>query len=321
MPILSSHYKAPAWIGGKHAQTIIPALFRKVTGVNLVRERIPTEDYDFLDIDWCTRGHSRLVIISHGLEGNSRQPYSLGMIKAFTSSGWDALAWNFRGCSGEPNQSVRFYHAGSTGDLKSVIQHAVRTGRYSRIALLGFSLGGSLTLKYLGDYASRLPKEVQQACVFSVPCDLYACAQSLAKGINRVYLNRFLVTLKAKVEQKAKLYPELFSRVKIWKIQDFIDFDNIITAPFCGFKDAMHYYIECSSKRSIPHILVPTLIVNAENDPFLHPSCFPREECQKSPNVFFECPYDGGHQGFTKEKVAGPYWSEERALEFLEQNH
>ncbi len=320
MPLLASQYKAPAWIGGKHAQTIIPALFRKVTGVSLTRERIFTEDQDFLDIDWSCQGHERLAIISHGLEGNSRQAYILGMIQAFTSNGWDALGWNFRGCSGEHSHSVRLYHAGSTGDLKCVIDHACKTKRYKEIVLLGFSLGGNITLKYLGDHASTLPSEIKKACVFSVPCDLYACARSLATGINRIYLNRFLATLKVKMAHKAKLHPELFSRVNFSKIQDFIDFDNLITAPLCGFKDALHYYVECSSKRSIPHIQIPALIVNAGNDPFLHPACFPNEECQKSPHVYFESPYDGGHQGFIGKQLIGTYWSEERALKFMNTN-
>lgn len=317
MPILTSNYKAPIWIGGKHAQTIIPGLFRKVSGVHLTRERITTEDHDFLNIDWSSHKHSRLVIISHGVEGSSRQPYVLGMIRAFTACGWDALGWNFRSCGGELNQTARFYHAGCTYDLKAVIEYALKTKRYQEIVLVGFSLGGSITLKYLADEAANLPKEITKACVFSVPCDLHACAIALSKGINRIYLNRFLVTLKEKIAQKGKLYPNLYGRVNLSKIQDFIDFDNMITAPFSGFKDALHYYVECSGKRSIPRIRTQTLIVNAENDPFLHPACFPHEECDKSSHVFFECPRDGGHQGFIKEQLHGTYWSEERALEFL----
>lgn len=317
MPVISSLYKAPAWIGGKHAQTIIPALFRKVVGVTYQRERIKTEDEDFLDIDWSCQGHKRLVIFSHGLEGSSRQAYILGMVQAFNSQGWDALAWNFRSCSGELNSTLRIYHGGSINDLHTVVMRALQENRYTEISLVGFSLGGNITLKYLGDTAETLPKEVKSACVISVPCDLYACARSLSVGINRIYLNRFLVTLKAKMLLKAKLHPGHFSGVKIEKIQDFIDFDNQITAPLCGFKDAVHYYIECSSKRSIPHIKIPTLIVNAQNDPFLHPSCFPHEECQKSASVIFESPYDGGHQGFIKREISGSYWSEERAVKFL----
>ena len=318
MPVISSKYIAPAWIGGKHAQTIIPSLFRTVSGIHYLRERIATDDGDFLDLDWSRIESKKLLILSHGLEGSSRQHYILGMVKEFNARGWDALAWNFRSCGGQLNQSTRLYHGGCTYDLHAVIGHALKTKPYKQICLAGFSLGGNITLKYLGDYRAELPKQVKRAAVFSVPCDLYACARTLSHGINRIYLNRFLNTLKAKMAQKAKLSPGLFSGVNFDKIQDFIDFDNLITAPMCGYRDAAHYYFECSSKYSISKIDIPTLIVNAENDPFLHPACFPREECHKSECVYFENPYDGGHQGFMKNTLIGTYWSEERAVEFLE---
>jgi len=319
MPVIASDYKAPAWIGGKHAQTILPALFRKVAGVDYLRERITTDDDDFLDLDWSRLGSNTLAILSHGLEGSSRALYILGMVKELNARGWDTLSWNFRGCSGEPNHSVRLYHGGCINDLKSVVDHACKTKAYKRICLLGFSLGGNITLKYVGDLKADLPSALDQVCVFSVPCDLYACARNLSHGVNRFYLNRFLVTLKEKMSAKAKLHPGLFSSVQFKKIQDFIDFDNRVTAPLCGFKDAVHYYIECSSKHSIPKIEHPTLIVNAMNDPFLHPACFPHEDCQKSPYVTLESPFDGGHQGFIKDRLIGTYWSEERALKFFEE--
>lgn len=319
MPVISSKYKAPAWIGGKHAQTIIPALFRTVTGVEFLRERISTDDGDFLDIDWSRCDSKKLVICSHGLEGSTRQHYILGMTKEFNARGWDVLGWNFRGCSGEPNRAIRDYNGGCTEDLKCVIDHACKTKLYKKISLIGFSLGGNITLKFLADYRDELPSQLQRACVFSVPCDLYACARNLSHGLNRIYLNRFMATLKAKTAGKAKLYPGVFSNINLEKIQDFIDFDNYVTAPLCGYKDAVHYYLECSSKYSIAKIELPTLIVNALNDPFLHPACFPHEECQKSSNVILERPYDGGHQGFIKDRLMGTFWSEERALQFLEE--
>lgn len=319
MPIFSSKYRAPLWIGGKHAQTIIPALFRKVYGVQYLRERITTEDNDFLDLDWSRIGSKKLIVISHGLEGSSRQAYVLGMVKQFNACGWDALAWNLRSCSGELNHSVRFYHGGCIEDLQAAIQHAVKSKKYREICLIGFSLGGNITLKYLGDLQASIPSQIHRACVLSVPCDLYACARSLSHGINRIYLNSFLTTLKEKIRRKTQFFPGLYSKIPIDKIQDFIDFDNHITAPLCGFKDAFHYYLECSSKHSISKIKTPTLIVNALNDPFMHPACFPHEECHNSSWVNLESPYDGGHQGFIKNQISGTYWSEERALEFLEE--
>lgn len=319
MPIRNCNYKAPVWIGGKHSQTILPSLFREVNGIDYLRERISTPDGDFLDLDWSRVGSKKLIICSHGLEGSSRQHYVRGMVKEFNAIGWDAVGWNLRGCSGEPNHTIKIYDAGCVPDLAEVVNHAVATKRYKEICLIGYSLGGNLTLKYLGDYRDHLPKEIKRGCVFSTPCDLYACARNLSHGINRIYLNRFMVTLKEKVGQKAKIQPGLFSSIDLKKIHDFIDFDNYITAPLGGYKDAVHYYMTCSSKFVIGKIEVPTLIVNALNDPFLHPSCFPREECSRSKTVTFESPYDGGHLGFTKNSISGTYWSEERAMEFFEE--
>lgn len=319
MPIIESQYKAPLWIGGKHAQTIIPALFRKVSGVDYLRTRISTIDGDFLEIDWSRVDSKKLVICSHGLEGSTRGAYVMGMVKEFNARGWDALAWNFRSCGGEMNNSARFYHGGCTYDLKSVLDHAVSTKKYKEICLIGFSLGGNITLKFLADYRNDLPSALKKACVFSVPVDLYACARNLSHGINRVYLNRFLETLKEKMAKKMALNPGLYSSISLENINDFIEWDNRITAPLCGFKDAIHYYIECSSKYSIKKIEIPTLIVNAQNDPFMHPACFPQEECHQSDAVYFENPYDGGHQGFMKDKIHGTYWSEERAIRFIEE--
>lgn len=318
MPLIESKYKAPVWIGGKHRQTIIPALFRKVTGVEYLRARISTLDGDFLELDWSRINSENLVICSHGLEGSSRQPYIMGMVKEFNARGWDALAWNFRGCGSELNHSARLSHAGSTHDLKAVVNHAIKTKPYKKICLIAFSLGGNLTLKYLGDHKAELPKILKRACVISAPVDLYACAKNLSQGINRIYLNRFLDTLKVKMEKKIKANPGLYSSVNIKNINNFVDWDNQITAPLCGFKDAIHYYSECSSKCSISNIEIPTLVINAKNDPFMHPLCMPYEECKKSSCVYFETPFDGGHQGFIKDKLIGTYWSEERAVEFLE---
>lgn len=317
MPLLSSStYRAPMWIGGKHAQTIIPALFRKVQGVSYIRERIETSDGDFLDLDWSCQGNKRLAIVSHGLEGATTQPYMLGMVKQLNQHQWDTLCWNLRSCSGELNRSVRLYHAGSTDDLKAVVEYA-RNKNYEEIVLVGFSLGGSLIIKYLGEMGTAIPRELSRAVTISVPCDLYACIKALSSGINRIYLNHFLVTLKEKMTRKTKLFPDLLKGINISGIRDLIDFDNHFTAPLNGFRDAWHYYAECSCKKGIGEIRIPSLILNAQNDPFLHPRCFPIEECRKSDHVFFESPYDGGHQGFMKKHVIGTYWSEERVIDFL----
>ena len=170
MPIVPSSYRAPFGFGNGHIQTIY-AHFRQVRGVSYKRERIQTPDGDFLDLDWSAKGARRLAILSHGLEGSTERHYVLGMIRALNRRGWDALAWNYRGCSGEPNRLLRWYHSGDTGDLRAVIEHAAGHN-YEEIAIIGFSLGGNVTLKYLGERAGSTHPLVKKGVAFSVPCDL-----------------------------------------------------------------------------------------------------------------------------------------------------
>lgn len=319
MPIVDSNYHKPIWLPERHAETIVPALFRKVKGVHYDRERIGTFDRDFLDLDWSRVGSSKLVIISHGLEGNSYQEYILGMVKAINKANWDVLAWNFRSCSGEMNNKVRFYRADSTEDLDWVIKHAQKIGKYDEIALIGFSLGGCLSLKLLGELGSSATSRISKAIAFSVPCDLIACVKALSFGFNRfIYLRRFLTMLKNKLVLKIRQFPDLLSYLDVNKIRRFEDFDTYFTAPLYGFKDAYDYYERSSCKKNIPNIRVPTLIVNARNDPFLHPDCQPILECQENSWVNLEMPKEGGHVGFMLSTINGPYWSEQRAVEYLE---
>jgi uncharacterized protein len=316
MPLIPSSYKAPGWLPGKHAETIIPNLMRKVEGIQYTRERITTQDGDFLDLDWSCTGSSKLVIIAHGLEGNTSRPYVLGMVKEMNAAGWDALSWNFRSCSGEINKVVQLYHAGLYRDLAAVISHALSTKRYKEVALIGFSIGGNIVLKYLAETAI-IPSEIFKAAVFSVPCNLKACVEELSLRKNRVYVNNFLETLRVKLEEKIKLYPELLAYLHPKEIRSLIDFDNLFTAPLNGFKNAYHYYEVCSSKHNIPDIRTPVLIVCAQNDPFLNQDCFPLKECADSKWVSFELPEEGGHLGFMKKSIHGRYWSEERVLKYL----
>lgn len=320
MPLISSKYRSPSWFKGRHMQTIVPALFRRVTGVNLIRERISTPDQDFLDIDWSRKGNKRIAILSHGFEGSSRQPYILGMTKALNEAGWDTLSWNFRGCSGEINNKVRFYNAASSDDLELVIEYARKHG-YTRIALIGFSLGGSMTLKYLGEKGSRLPADITHAATISVPDDLYSCVEELSstpfqKG---VYQKRFLDSIKLKLAQKIIQFPDLLAHLDLESIQSIEDFDNQFTAPLCGFQSAVDYYHKGSCKNYIAEIKVPTLILNAQNDPILHPDSHPIYVCRDHKCVFLEMTSEGGHVGFVHTELHDHHWSDKRAVEFLEE--
>jgi uncharacterized protein len=318
MPLIKkSNYKPPFLLQHAHLQTIYPSLFRKFDVNFYQRERINTPDDDFLDLDWSRIGSKKLAIISHGLEGNSHRSYAVGMVKALNQNGWDALAWNFRGCSGEINRQLRFYHSGAVEDLECVIQHVLKTRNYKTISLIGFSMGGNLSLVYLGKNSRNIPSILKKAVVFSVPCDLKASSEKIAKPTNKIYMQRFLRKLHDKVKRKKSLFPNQIDDDHFDQIKNFKDFDDRYTAPIHGFENAEDYWQKCNSKQFIPKIKIPTLIMNAQNDPFLSPECFPYNEVLQTEYVFLEIPKSGGHVGFVqfnKEKI---YWSEKRAIDFL----
>jgi predicted alpha/beta-fold hydrolase len=302
-------YKPPRFLFNKHLETIYPALFRKIELPQFIRERISTPDDDFLDLDWIRNGSDKLVIISHGLEGNSQRPYMKGMAKAFSTNNYDVLAWSYRGCGDEMNRQLRFYHSGATDDLDVVIKHAAK--QYTTIFLVGFSLGGNITLKYLGENQGI----VKGAAVFSVPLNLRSSCEKISTPANRIYAYRFLRSLKKKVIAKSRVMAGI-DVTGIDEISTLKDFDDRYTAPLHGFKDAFHYYASCSSLYVLKDISVPTLIVNAKNDPFLSPDCYPTDINNDS--VHFEYSKHGGHVGFAMFSQNGLYWSELRALQFIE---
>jgi predicted alpha/beta-fold hydrolase len=315
-------YTPPKLLFSSHLETIYPSLFRKVRTQPYTRERISTPDDDFLDLDWMKQKAAKnqerkLVIISHGLEGNTSRAYVRGMARAFYERGADVLAWNYRGCSGEMNRQLRFYHSGATDDLDCVVSHALLQGDYSDIFLIGFSLGGNITLKYLGEPARSLPPAISKAVVFSVPMDLYAGCLKISEPGNWIYSKRFLKRLKNKVKEKSRIKKEI-DATGIDAIQDLLGFDNRYTAPLHGFTDALEYYTACSANRFVSDIRLPTLIVNAQNDPFLSPECSPVSMLMHHPFVRLETPHRGGHVGFALFDANGLYWSELRALAFIQ---
>jgi uncharacterized protein len=305
-------YTSPPLLFNRHLETIYPALFRKVVLPEYERERIITPDDDFLDLFWLKKNSSSLVIISHGLEGNTQRAYIKGMAKAFYDQGFDTLAWNYRGCGEEINKQLRFYHSGATDDLNTVIEHGSR--HYEKIFLVGFSLGGNLTLKYLGEKGNQVNPKIKKAVTFSVPMELHSSCKEISKPTNWPYSNRFLKSLKKKVIAKAKLFPELKTD-RLETIKTLIEFDDTYTAPVHGFKNAIDYYQKCSSLYFLSGIKIPTLIVNAKNDPFLSKECFP--DVSKYNALTFESPTRGGHVGFAQFNQNGLYWSEVRASEFI----
>jgi predicted alpha/beta-fold hydrolase len=314
MPILASRFHPPAFLRNGHLQTILPVILPRRLSVFFERERLELEDGDFLDLDWTRTVGDKLAILSHGLEGSSDNHYNLGMATAVQAAGWDGLAWNFRGCGKEMNRLPRFYHSGETGDLGAVIRFAAT--RYSRIALIGFSLGGNMTLKYLGE-ATPHPAVIGAAAI-SVPINLAACARALdQRWSNRIYLRRFIKSLMAKVEAKAFKFPDQLNVSRSRTIRTFQEFDDRYTAPVHGFRDAADYWKKSSAGQYLGRITVPTLLINACDDPFLTPECFPFAEAKQNPRLFLEAPESGGHVGFIDLVHGIEPWYERRIVEFL----
>ncbi|MEP2776118.1 MAG: alpha/beta fold hydrolase [Luteolibacter sp.] len=315
MPLIpETSYRPPAWLRGGHWQTVHPVLFRRVENVTPLRERLELEDGDFVDLDWSGKSSGKLAIISHGLEGSSKATYVQGMAKSLISRGWDVLAWSYRGCSGEPNRLPSFYHSGKTEDLDCVIRHAKENHPAKHIDLVGFSLGGNLTLKYVGERGAEIDRTIRRAVAFSVPCELACCSRTLEEKGNRLYMERFLKTLRRKVLEKEQIFPGQINVEGMDTIRSFADFDGRYTAPLHGFRDAEDYWERSSCRRVLAGIAIPSLLVNAANDPILGPDCYPEEEARGSRHFHLEIPAAGGHCGFGAGKE---YWSESRAAEFL----
>lgn len=317
MPILAPSYTPPLGIRNGHFQTVLPTIFRVIRGVRYQRERITTPDGDFLDLDWTRVDSPRLVVLCHGLEGCSSRAYIKGMARACNRRGWDVLAWNYRSCSGEINRTLRFYHMGATEDLECVLEHVRQSFSYEKISMVGFSMGGNLILKYLGERPFAEQKLIHRAVAFSVPCDLQASAEYLARPQNTIYMKRFIKMFRAKIEAKAKLFPGQISAEYAREMTTFREWDEYYTAPLHGFKNAEDYWEKCSSIGFIPQVKIPTLLVNARNDPFLPRECYPDELAKASENFVLEMPKSGGHVGFMAFNLRGEFWSEQRATEFL----
>lgn len=317
MPIISSSYQGPpAYLFNGHLETIIPSLFRRVNGVNYLREKISTPDHDFLNLDWSKVGGNRLLIISHGLEGDSKRHYAMGLVKLFNSKGIDVLVWNNRSCGGEINLNPILYHHGASYDLDTTIKHVQKPNEYKEIFLVGISMGGAQTLKYLGEKGKDLPKEITRAAVYSAPCNLASSAATLKLKSNTFYRKRFLDKLKKKIEEKAVQFPDLIDLDLLKGVNDFDTFDTFFTAKLHGFKDANDFYQAVSADNWMKFIEIPTLILNALNDPLLGPECYPITLAESKTEIILEMPKRGGHTGFV---LPGQEftWAENRFAEFL----
>ena len=312
--IAEDNYQKPWYYFNEHVETIIPSVRNKAPEVSYSRERLELSDGDFLDLDWLKSGKNRLMIITHGFEGNSARHYVRRPASYFFQRSWDVCAWNCRSCSGEMNRLTRFYHHGATEDLEAVIDHAIESG-YESIVLMGLSMGGSMSLKYLGE--TQRPSDVKGAVTFSVPCNLTDSAVALARPKNRFYENRFLKKLKKKIIIKSEMHEDI-DVDRLDEVKRFEQFHRRYSVPLHGFSSLEEFYQKATCDQFFDGIKVPVLIGNALNDPLLEGGCFPIATAQRSSSIHLKTPKFGGHVGFT---IPGQHftWIELEAEKFVKE--
>ncbi len=309
------------WLRGAHAQSIGGRLLRGTKGRGLRRERLELPDGDFVDLDFTDAAAPGrpLALVLHGLEGSSRRGYALNTYRELARRGIGAVGLNFRGCSGEPNRLARSYHSGETGDLAFVLAHLGERYADSIMGVVGFSLGGNVLLKYLGELGEEAAPGIRAAVAISVPFDLGACADALATTpMGRFYTRRFIDSLLLKLRAKAKLVNGRVDLERARAARTFRAFDDIVTAPLHGFAGAAEYYERSSSVHYLERIRVETLLLQAEDDPFLPRGVIPRDRIRANPSLTAALTDRGGHVGF----IEGPpwalrFWVEEQAARFL----
>lgn len=301
-----SSYRAPAWLPGGHLQTLFASLFVRTPRVAYRRERLELADGDFLDFDWVDGPRDApVVVLFHGLEGSARSPYARSLMAAVRARGWGGTVAHFRGCSGEDNRLPRAYFAGDSTDIAHTLHHV--RARHAGVPLyaVGVSLGGNALLKWLGERSEAAGELVAAAAAVSAPLDLAAAGHALDRGFNRrVYTAHFLATLKKKALDKARRFPGLLDPGAVAAATTFREFDTLVTARLHGFRDADDYWTRVSSKPLLKAITVPTLVLNAKNDPFLPASTLP-SDTDVSPAVVLEQPATGGHVAFPSAPFPG----------------
>ena len=301
-------YASPWWLPGGHLQTVWPVLAPPPRPA-LSRERWSTPDGDFIDVDWAgPRDAQRLLVLFHGLEGGSDSHYARALAAAAPAAGWRIAIPHFRGCSGEPNRTARAYHSGDSEEVDWIIRRLS-----GDIFPVGISLGGNALLKWLGERGEEAAGLVRRAAAVSAPLDLAAAGHALDRGLNRLlYTRHFLTTLKPKSIAKLEVFPGIYDGAKVRRARTFREFDDLVTAPLHGFRDADHYWTASSSGPFLERIRVPTLVLNARNDPFLPEQDLVAAARKAAPGVLLEFPRTGGHAGFRHR------WLSQRLFRFLE---
>ena len=313
------NYLSPKWLPGGHLQTIYPAIYLAKPTVNYRRERWNTPDGDFIDVDFVdgTPGHP-FVVLFHGLEGSSDSHYARSLMALLSAKGWSGAVPHFRGCSGELNQAPRFYHSGDAEEIGWIVARLQANYKQSypdgKFFAAGVSLGGNALLRLLGE-SQQQAQIVDAACAISAPLDLAAGGAALSSGFNMIYTRNFLQTLKPKCLKKLDQFPRLFDREKMLLAKNLYEFDNVVTAPLHGYRDTNDYWHRASAKHILDDIHVRTLILNAQNDPFLPARHLPRKA---SSHVSLEYPKHGGHVGFASGTIPGNLeWLSRKMIHFF----
>jgi len=304
-----SDYVAPWWLPDGHSQTVFPAFFVSTDSLSYQRERWATPDQDFIDLDWVNdtpqqiANHAPLLVLFHGLEGSSHSHYARALMHAVTAWGWLGVVPHFRSCSGEINAAPRFYHSGDATEIDWILQALHQRHPQRPIYVVGVSLGGNALLRFLGE-TGRQSTCVHAAAAISAPLDLNASGNALSSGWNLLYTYAFLRSLKRKCLEKLNQYPGLFDRQAMLSSHTLYAFDNVVTAPLHGYRDVQDYWQRASCLNVLSNIRVPTLILNARNDPFLPGKYLPAAK-NVSSSVVLQQPKQGGHVGFLHGRFPG----------------
>lgn len=313
-------YRAPRWLPSGHLQTIVPATCIAKPRVGYRRERWDVQDpasgeADFIDVDFVDGEPGQpFVVLFHGLEGSSASHYARALMAALAERGWSGAVPHFRGCSGELNRAPRFYHSGDALEIDWILRR-LRLRAGGKFYAAGVSLGGNALLRWLGEWQHGAGI-VDAAVSVSAPLDLAAGGASLSSGFNMLYTRMFLRSLKPKCLAKLERFPGLFDRAALLAARDLYEFDNVVTAPLHGFRDTDDYWHRASAKHVLNDITVPTLVLNARNDPFLPGVHLPQKA---SPAVTLDYPAQGGHVGFAVGALPGRIdWLPQRLLHFFE---
>lgn len=313
---MNSPFKPAWWLPGPHAQTIWPYLLRRLPNVARRRERLELPDGDFLDLDWNGDSRGPLAVVLHGLEGSSRSHYAAGIMHALRLHGWRSVLLHFRGCSGTPNRLARGYHAGETGDLDYVVRELRQREPSTSLAVIGYSLGGNVLLKWLGEQGAQAP--IIGAVAVSVPFTLANAAVRLNSGVSRLYQWSLLRRLRTSLRDKWRSQGQDDGVAMLDSLRSLREFDDRVTAPLHGFAGADDYYARCSSRDFLQKIRIPTLILQARDDPFMTPDGLP-DPRELSSCVDYELTDTGGHVGFVSgtSPWRARYYPEERLPAFL----